>query len=405
MVAGLDFTALLTYFAMQIHARRYDTGEPICLTVSGEKIARMEPAWPVGPVADWPFVAPGLFDLQINGHSGIWFCASDLTVPRALSAIKAYSAHGVTRMCPTLVTNSFESLSTGFRTLRQACEQEAWADKMVPGFHLEGPYFSAEEGPRGAHPPEHIRPAKWDEFQRWQEIAGGRIRLVTLAPEAVGAVPFIQAAVKSGVRIAIGHTAANAEQIQAAVDAGAVLSTHLGNGSHGMLRRHPNYIWEQLGEARLAASLITDGHHLPPSVVRSIVRAKGVRQSIITCDASGWAGCAPGLHENELGKVQVLPSGKIVVAGQEQYLAGSGSGTMTCVERALEFTGLSLREAFDMAGSNPARLLGFEDYTLRQNSRADLVVFRDSRAQGAGLVVEATICAGALQFGRVPAVN
>src|SRR6185295_16579422 len=147
-------------------------------------------------------------------------------------------------------------------------------------------------------------PPDWDEFSELQRVSGDRIRLVTIAPEVRHAVEFIRRAVDSGVRIAIGHTAATADQIGAAVNAGATLSTHLGNGAHPIMRRHPNYIWEQLGEPRLAASIITDGQHLPDSVIRSIVRAKSVRQTIVTCDASGWAGCAPGTYENDLGRVE-----------------------------------------------------------------------------------------------------
>ncbi len=386
---------------LQFNARRYDTGEPVRISIAGERIVTVEPAWPGGAVADWPYVAPGLFDLQVNGHGGVWFSSRELTTAEAATAIRAYFAHGVTRLCPTLITNSFEALTQGFYALRKACEQDPVINRMVPGFHLEGPYFSSEDGPRGAHPREHIRPANWNEFCKWQEVAGGRIRLVTIAPEVPGAVEFIREAAKAGVRCALGHTAANSDQICAAVDAGAVLSTHLGNGAHGQLRRHPNYIWDQLGEPRLFASLITDGHHLPPAVVRSMIRGKSPRQIVITCDASGWAGCPPGTYQNELGTVEVLANGRIGVAGQSQMLAGSGAGTMECVSKAIEFAGLSFREAFDMAASQPARLLGFDDYGLRRRSRADLVLFNDERATGKSLKVVATVAAGVVQYGTV----
>src|SRR5690606_23768857 len=125
--------------------------------------------------------------------------------------------------------------------VRAACEREPWAAKMVPGCHVEGPYISPEDGPRGAHPLDHVRPCDPAELDRWQAASGSRVRLVTLAPESAGAVEFIRYAVSQGVRISIGHTAASTEQIAAAVDAGACLSTHLGNGAHGTLRRHPNY--------------------------------------------------------------------------------------------------------------------------------------------------------------------
>ncbi len=126
---------------------------------------------------------------------------------------------------------------------------------------------------RGAHPQSQCRRPDWDEFQRLQEAAGGRIRLVTLAPELPGACDFIARLTASSGIAAIGHTAAHGDQIRAAADAGAGLSTHLGNGSHRMLRRHPNYLWDQMAEDRLVATVIADGHHLPPEVLKTIVRA------------------------------------------------------------------------------------------------------------------------------------
>jgi len=383
---------------LSFEARRYDTSEPVRITVSGQTITAIEPAWPRGDTADWPFVAPGLFDLQINGYGGIWFSDRSLTPEKVLAAITPYFAHGVTRLCPTLITTSHETFVAGFAAIRRACEQHSWLDHVVAGIHQEGPYFSSEDGPRGAHPREHIRPADWDEFCVFQKASGNRIRLVTIAPEVPRAIDFIRRAVETGVRIAIGHTAAATEQIEAAVDAGATLSTHLGNGAHPILRRHPNYIWDQLGESRLSASIITDGLHLPASVVRSIVRAKSVQQTIVTCDASGWAGCAPGAYENELGKVEVLADGRIVPAGQRDLLAGSGAATDTCVAHVANCGAATLHDAIDMTTRNPARFFGFPEQGLRAGATADLFLYRPV-ATTDRLDVVATIVAGEMRFG------
>ena len=385
---------------MELKGRHYENGEPVCVTLDGERIAAVEPARPRGDVREWPWIAPGLFDLQINGHGGTWFSKTGLTADDVVRTLEPHFRFGITRLCPTLITNSFEALAAGFAAIREACEREPWVATMVPGCHLEGPYISPEDGPRGAHPLEHVRAADWEEFSRLQEIAGNRIRLVTLAPEQDGAIEFIRRATAAGVVISIGHTAATGEQIAAAVDAGARLSTHLGNGAHGMLRRHPNYIWEQLGEARLAASIIVDGHHLPPSVVRSIVRAKGVRNTILTCDASGLAGCPPGLYREGSMEVEILEDGRLVLAGQRQFLAGSGAETDTCVAKVIEFAGVSLKDALEMAGRYPARLLGFEEIRLRRGSRADLILFRWAKP-GDPLDIVATVAAGVLRHGTV----
>lgn len=383
---------------MQLRGRHYENGEPVCVTVEGDRISRVDPAWPTGDAADWPWIAPGIFDLQINGHKGLWFSKEGLTADEVIRTLEPHFAFGITRMCPTLITNSFEALAAGFSAIDAACRAERWVERMVPGCHLEGPYISAEDGPRGAHPLKHVRPADWDEFQKLQEISGNRIRLVTIAAESENAAEFIRQATASGVVVSIGHTAAEPEQVQAAVAAGATMSTHLGNGAHGTIRRHPNYIWEQLGSRELYAGIITDGHHLPPSVVRSIIDTKGLQKTIITCDASGLAGCPPGRYDEGNVAVEILEDGRIVIAGQQQLLAGSGHETDHCVANAIEFAGITLPQALDMAGRNPAVALGFEEVRLRRGSRADLILFHYNGPSDR-LWIERTILAGEHRFG------
>jgi N-acetylglucosamine-6-phosphate deacetylase len=268
---------------------------------------------------------------------------------------------------------------------------------MVCGCHLEGPYISNEDGPRGAHPKQHVRAADWSEFQKLQSISGNRIRLVTIAPESKNAIEFIRQAVQSGVVIAIGHTAATPEQIRAAVDAGARLSTHLGNGCHAMIHRHRNVIFEQLADDRLSASLIVDGHHLPPSLVKTIIRVKRPRKVILTCDAAGWAGCPPGIYSNKLGKSEILPNGKLVVAGQTELLAGSTNQLDECVSNVMQFADVKLKDAIDMASRNPAKLLGQPVVRLQQGSLADLVEFHIDPETHA-LQIRRTIASGEVKF-------
>jgi N-acetylglucosamine-6-phosphate deacetylase len=271
---------------------------------------------------------------------------------------------------------------------------------MVCGCHLEGPYISSEDGPRGAHAKDHVRDVDWSEFQKLQEISGNRIRLVTLAPELNGAMEFIKKATASQVVISIGHTAASCEQIRAAVDAGARLSTHLGNGAHALIHRHRNYIFEQLSDPRLMVSLIVDGHHLPASLVRIFLQIKTPRRTVMTCDAAGWAGCPPGKYQNELGQCELLETGRLVVAGQNELLAGSALETDVCVMNAIDFAGVSLKEAIDMTSRNPAKILGYETVRLRRGALADLIVFRMSQVRKR-LDIEATIGSGQLMFGEI----
>jgi N-acetylglucosamine-6-phosphate deacetylase len=358
----------------RIRARHYATDATIQLTIADGKIERIDPIvlWRADPTL--PYVAPFFFDLQINGGGGHSFTSDALTVDDIRAVVAQCRRHGIGQFCPTLITSSFETLRYGMATLRQAIETDAALAHALPCIHLEGPYLSAEDGPRGAHPREHVRSPDWDEFRRLQDAAGGRIRLHTLAPEHEGALAFIEKVVQSGVVVALGHTAAAPARIRDAVKAGARLSTHLGNGCTAMLPRHDNVIWTQLACDELWASLICDGQHLPPSMVKCLVRAKTPRRIILTCDASSLAGLPPGRYRQWGQELEVLPEGKIVVVGQN-VLAGSWAFTDLCVGNVMRFAGVSLGEAVAMVSDHPRELLGLPPQRLEVGAPADLVLF------------------------------
>jgi hypothetical protein len=187
---------------------------------------------------------------------------------------------GVTRCLPTLITSSFDRFAASARVLSHS------SHPAIAGIHMEGPYVSPDDGYRGAHPQADVATPTLDDFRRRQDAAAGRIVLVTLAPERPGALRLIEHLVAAGIRVALGHTAATAPQIADAITAGATLATHLGNGCPQLLPRHPNVIWDLLAADALAASVIADGHHLPPATVKSLIRAKGARRTILVtgCD-------------------------------------------------------------------------------------------------------------------------
>jgi N-acetylglucosamine-6-phosphate deacetylase len=361
---------------MQFVARRFDTGVPFRYQIGDGRIVAVEPCAMSDPSASrCPWIAPGLIDIQINGYGGHEFCAGDLTPELVAQLVDKMSPFGVAQFLPTVTTAGFDVLRHSLATIGRACEESAELARRIPGIHLEGPYISADDGPRGAHPREHCRPPDWEEFERLQEAAGGRIRLVTLSAEYEQAPAFIARAVSSGVVVAIGHTAAETAQIVAATDAGARLSTHLGNGAHPLLRRHPNYIWSQLAEDRLLASLIVDGHHLSPEVVKTFVRAKSPERCILISDLSGLAGLPPGRHRGNLCEVEILPEGRIVVAGQRRILAGAGLPITAGIVNVMQFAGLDLQHAIAMATRNPARLLDLVCGDLAAGDEANLLLF------------------------------
>jgi N-acetylglucosamine-6-phosphate deacetylase len=359
---------------MRIRARHYATGDLTDLEIDNGRITSIGLPASLAPDLQAGWVAPSLFDLQINGCDGHSFNSERLTFDSIRHVVEVCRRHGIGAFCPTLVTNSFQALQHGMTTIRLACDSDRALAQAMPAIHLEGPYLSAEDGPRGAHPKQHIRPPNWDEFQSLQEAAGGRIRLVTLAPELDGAIPFIEKLVREHIVVSLGHTAANGACIHDAIRAGARLSTHLGNGSHALLPRHANYIWEQLAADELWASLICDGHHLPEAVIRCFLRVKTPARAILTCDAGSLAGLPPGRYREWDQEFDVLPEGKIVVPGTS-YLAGSCVFTDTCVATAIRLGGVSMRDAIDMASARPRELLRLPSNTLTVGNPTDLILF------------------------------
>jgi N-acetylglucosamine-6-phosphate deacetylase len=376
---------------MRIRARHYRTSEIVEITIDDGQIAGVQPAGIELPDLQAGWVAPALFDLQVNGCDGRSFNSPQLTVDDVRHVVAVCRRHGIGALCPTLITNSAEALLHGFATVRRACETDPDIARAVPCLHLEGPYISSDDGPRGAHPRQFVRPPDWDEFRRFQDAAGGRIRLVTLAPEHDGAIPFIEQLTGSGVVVALGHTNASRACIRSAITAGGRLSTHLGNGAHALLPRHENYIWEQLAADELWASIICDGHHLPPAVIRCILRVKMPQRTILTCDASSLAGLPPGRYHEWDQDIDVLPQGRVVVAGTP-YLAGSGVFTERCVGTVLNLGEASLADTIDMASARPRELLGLEHRSLQPGSVADLILF--NWELGKEFDVQATIIAG-----------
>ena len=371
-------------------ARHFETGAPVCITIRDRLIHDVTAANEID-TDEW--VAPAFWDLQINGRWGISFANPDLTTEQVARVVRAQAALGTARLCPTLITGPFDAFCRALRTIADACESDSDIATRVVGIHLEGPYISGLEGYRGAHTLEFARDPDWNEFRRFQDAAAGRIKLITLAPERPGAIAFIAKAVASGVTVAIGHSAADGPTLRDAANAGATLSTHLGNGIASTLPRHPNPIWEQAAIDRLSASFIADGHHVDPATLKVLVRAKGLERTILVSDASPLAGLPVGTY----GPWAVDPSGKIVVAGTP-YLAGSNQGLGVGVNTLMRSTGATLTEALAAVTTNPARLLGRDALAVRAGEPACLVVFRyvdPADADGPGFRLVRTCIDGA----------
>jgi N-acetylglucosamine-6-phosphate deacetylase len=322
------------------------------------------------------YLAPGFVDLQVNGFGGVDFNHVTTGMKEIDRAIKTILATGVTRFLPTIITGPPANMVDCLRTLRLA-QTTLSNGSAIAGFHVEGPHIDPMDGPRGAHAVEWVRPPDWNEFQCWQEATEGNIRLVTLSPHWPGAPEYIESLVRAGVAVSIGHTAAAAPEIEAAVNAGATLSTHLGNAAPKLLPKTQNCLWDQLSEDRLSASFIADGLHLSDSFFRAAIRAKGTERTVLVTDASAPAGAAPGHYRLGELNIDLTDDGRVVLAGQ-QRLAGSALRMPVAIENAIRIAGLSLGDAIRTATVNPARIVHLNGRTagLVAGDRADFVIFR-----------------------------
>ena len=350
-----------------------DTATGDCITVEFDH--RIRDITPGPPTDLW--IAPGFIDLQVNGFAGVDFNRPEASADEIQRALERIVSTGVTRCLPTVITGPPGEMLACLRNLARV------QSPVIAGFHVEGPHISPEDGPRGAHPLDSVRAPDLAEYRRWQEATDDRIRLITLSPHWPDAIQYIRAIVRDGVTASIGHTSANSEQIAAAVDAGATLSTHIGNAGHTTLPKIRNYIWDQLAEDRLSASFIADGIHLPAAFLRAALRAKTVSRSILATDASAPAGAASGRYRLGAQDADLTPDGRVVLSGTDR-LAGSALKMNDAIANVMRMAGVTQAEAVRMATVNPARIIGLNG---RQNGltvgeRADLALFRTGSSIG-----------------------
>lgn len=301
-------------------------------------------------------IPAGWVDLQVNGYAGVDFSSPGLQVADIRRATEALVRRGTAAYCPTIITSDPGIYEATLPALAKAMTEPDLKPHLL-GIHLEGPFLSAQA--RGAHPKRLLQRPDAAHFDRWMDLANGRIVMLTVAPELEGCETLIRHAVSRRVVVSLGHHMANGSDIDRAVSAGAACCTHLGNGIPNMLPRHPNQLWTQLAEPRLTAMLITDGHHLPADFVRVALKTKGVDNIVITSDVAPIAGLPPGEHLFAGVSVISEPNGRISVKG-ENTLAGSSATLDDCIAWLRSLGVLSEQELMRAGRLNPLRLLGIE---------------------------------------------
>lgn len=290
---------------------------------------------------------PGLIDVQVNGAGG-----HDLTsAPERLWDVAVeLLKYGVTGFLPTLVTSEPEIPARALAVLA-AGPPAGWVGAEPLGLHLEGPMLAPSR--RGAHATEWLRSPSLDLIDGWSRESG--VAMVTIAPELPGALEVVSALVERGVVVSIGHTNANADEMSAALAAGARCITHLGNAMPAMSARDAGPIGAALGGSDLVAGLIVDGYHLDPLFVRTAWRALGPTRLLSVSDTTAALGLADG--PTRLGHRDVLVSGGTVRL-PDGTLAGSGASLLDCLKVLVNTVGCRVDEAMVTATSVPQALLG-----------------------------------------------
>ena len=360
-----------------ITGRHAQSGDLLTVTYDAERIRNIDRRR--DPTNDVPILSPGLVDAQVNGFRGSDVNGDDSTSEDIQRITAELATVGVTTWVPTIVTASEAAITETLHRIELARRADPRVATAIPSAHVEGPFISDRDGPRGVHDLTQIRPIDAAEVERWQ-AAGARVGVVTVSPHQTDAAEQVSALRTLGVVVAIGHTHATPEQIASAVDAGASLSTHLGNGIESLLRRHPNPIWTQLADDRLICGLIADGHHLPADVLEVMLRAKGPAGAFLVSDATSLAGNPPGRYETAVGgNVELTPDGRLSYVGTD-LLAGAAANLADGLKHVLRVTTVGLPQALRLVTENPARVIPGARAglgTIRVGAPADFVLLTD----------------------------
>nr|WP_308990409.1 N-acetylglucosamine-6-phosphate deacetylase [Mariniflexile sp. KMM 9835] len=332
------------------------------------------------------FLGPGFLDLQINGFSGVDFNTFPILEDDFLNVINNLAKAGVLSFFPTVITNSDSNIINLLKNINELCLKNPLINSYINGIHLEGPFISPVKEASGAHSKDYIKAPDWELFKVFQEASGNRIKIITLSPEWDNSIDFIKKCAVDNIVVSIGHTVASNEQIKAAVNAGATMSTHLGNGAPLSLHRNSNIIFDQLANTELTPSIIADGFHLPDNFLKIVLKVKK-NKVILVSDSTMFAGMETGVYQSHIGgKVTLEKGGRLSMCSNKNMLAGSAVSLLDCVNKLFSSNMLSLSEAWSLASIQPKKLVNIRDtdndfvlFKLKNNSISILSVFKSGK--------------------------
>jgi N-acetylglucosamine-6-phosphate deacetylase len=350
----------------EICAKHFSTGKPVCVRWKNGRITSVK------KVSDAPenlWIAPALFDVQINGYGGIDFQQDNLTTDDLLSAARQLRRDGCTQFFLTLITNEWPKLTTRLRHCKKLRDTNAELKNAIAGWHIEGPFLSDQPGFHGAHNPAVMCDPTREKISELRAIIENDPLLLTISPERCGAIDAIAFAKSLGIKISLGHTNASAQILGKAVEAGATGFTHLANGCPRELDRHDNILWRVFETSGLTVSLIPDKIHVSPALFRLVHRVLP-KNIFYTTDAMSAAGASPGKYkianlEMEVGADQIVRQ-----PGKTNF-AGSALKPIDGIFRAAEMLNRSWRDVWSNFSEKPASFVGCKNI-LEVGSPANL---------------------------------
>lgn len=360
----------------EITARHYATREIVRVKWQNNIITEIEPA-AGGPEVDDTWIAPGLVDLQVNGFGGIDFQQDNLTVDDLLNAVRQLHEASCSRFLLTLITDEWPKMTARLRHLKSLRAQSEELQSAIAGWHIEGPFLSAEPGFHGAHNPALMLDPTPEHIRELRDITGSDPLLLTLAPERLGAVEAIALATSLGIKISLGHTNASAEILRAAVQSGATAFTHLGNACPHELNKYDNIIWRVIDTPGLTVSLIPDRIHVSDSFFRMVHRALKPESIYYTTDAMAAAGAGPGKYKLGAMEVEVGTDQIVRQPGQTNF-AGSALRANEGVTRATKMLRCDWQDSWIKFSDTPAKLMGLS-HGIQVGQKMDCFVFEVKR--------------------------
>lgn len=311
---------------------------------------------------------PAPIDLQVNGYNGVDFSSPNLTEDDFIRACREMLQAGTAAFLPTMITSPTEVYKRNLPIIARAVNSDEFRNRLL-GIHLEGPFISPKDGARGAHKPDWVRKPDTAFLARLIDWSDNQIKMITIAAEVQGAAELASSAADSGIVVSLGHQMARTDDLRKLVDAGARALTHLGNGVPAVIPRHENPVWAGLANDNLTAMIITDGHHLPPSVIKTIIRTKTPARCILVSDSSPIAGLPPGSYQTLGQKVVLDPSGRLY-SPKGGYLVGSSANLNQCINHLASLDLTTPDDLITMTHHNPLKLLDISPDSLHQTQNS-----------------------------------